>query len=187
MLSASPANKRLIVHFTDGRHNTGPALQPACDGVIAAGIDMWGLGVGGGADIPALEACSGDPSKVGVVGTSDRQMCKMGATNGSSMRVAPAGLVHPGDIEGACQTALITCLPSHNTQIAISAACAIAAGVARDFSGSGPSSLWGHGDSAGPADAAMVNGTAVHGFEIDDIHVESMFHPGAVTIPAVPE
>lgn len=61
----------------------------------------------------------------------------------------------------------------------------IAAAVARDFSGGGPASLWGHGDSAGPADAAMVNGTAVHGFEIDDIHVESMFHPGAVTIPAV--
>ena len=71
-----------------------------------------------------------NPYKVGVVGTSDRQMAEMGATNGSSMRIAPAGLVHPGDIEGACQTALITCLPSHNTQIAISAACAIAAGVA---------------------------------------------------------
>ncbi len=61
----------------------------------------------------------------------------------------------------------------------------IAAAVARDLSGDGPSSLWGHGSSAGPADAAMVNGTAVHGFEIDDVHVESMFHPGAVTIPAV--
>ena len=61
----------------------------------------------------------------------------------------------------------------------------IAASVARDFSGGGPSGLWGHGDSAGPADAAMVNGTAVHGFEIDDVHVESIFHPGAVTIPAV--
>ena len=72
----------------------------------------------------------GDPSKVGVVGTSNRQMCKMGATNGSSMRVAPAGLVNPGNIEGACQDALTSCLPSHNTQIAISAACAIAAGVA---------------------------------------------------------
>jgi ADP-ribosylglycohydrolase len=73
----------------------------------------------------------GDPYEVGVVGTSSRQMAKMGATNGSSMRVAPAGLVNPGNIEGACQDALTTCLPSHNTQIAISAACAIAAGVAQ--------------------------------------------------------
>jgi ADP-ribosylglycohydrolase len=71
-----------------------------------------------------------DPAKVGVVGASNRQMANMGATNGAAMRVAPAGLVNPGNIEGACQTALITCLPSHNTQIAISGACAVAAGVA---------------------------------------------------------
>ncbi|MEZ4661031.1 MAG: ADP-ribosylglycohydrolase family protein [Caldilineaceae bacterium] len=44
--------------------------------------------------------------------------------------VAPAGLVNPGNFEAACQGALTTCLPSHNTQIAIGAACAIAAGVA---------------------------------------------------------
>lgn len=72
----------------------------------------------------------GDPYKVGVVGTSNRQMAKMGATNGSAMRVAPAGLVNPGNLEAACQDALTTCLPSHNTQIAIAAACGIAAGVA---------------------------------------------------------
>jgi len=71
-----------------------------------------------------------DPYKVGVVGVSNRQMAKMGATNGAAMRVAPAGLVNPGNIEGACQAALTTCLPSHNTQIAISSACAVAAGVA---------------------------------------------------------
>jgi ADP-ribosylglycohydrolase len=72
-----------------------------------------------------------DPYKVGVVGTSSRQMAKIGATNGSAMRVAPAGLVNPGNIEAACQDALTTCLPSHNTQIAIAAACGIAAGVAQ--------------------------------------------------------
>jgi len=71
-----------------------------------------------------------DPYQVGTIGTTSRQMCKMGATNGSSMRVAPTGLVNPGNIEAACQDTLTTCLPSHNTQIAISAACAIAAGVA---------------------------------------------------------
>jgi ADP-ribosylglycohydrolase len=73
----------------------------------------------------------GDPYKVGTVGTSNRQTCKMGATNGAAMRVAPAGLVNPGDIEGACRDALTTCLPSHNTQVAISSACAVAAGVAQ--------------------------------------------------------
>jgi ADP-ribosylglycohydrolase len=71
-----------------------------------------------------------DPAKVGVIGTSNRQTCKMGATNGAAMRVAPAGLINPGNIETACQDALTTCLPSHNTQIGIASACSIAAGVA---------------------------------------------------------
>jgi ADP-ribosylglycohydrolase len=46
------------------------------------------------------------------------------------MRVAPAGLIHPGDIEAACEQAFVTCLPSHDTDVAISAACSIAAGAA---------------------------------------------------------
>jgi len=81
---------------------------------------------------PVVEALrsGGDPYRVGLVGTSNRPMAHMGASNGSAMRVAPTGLVHPGDIEGACQDALATCIPSHNTQIAVASACAIAAGVA---------------------------------------------------------
>ena len=60
----------------------------------------------------------------------------------------------------------------------------IAAQVAVELSGGGPSTLWGHERSASPTDAALVNGTAIHGFEIDDIHLRSLMHPGAVTIPA---
>lgn len=71
-----------------------------------------------------------DPNLVGCIGTSNRQPASHGATNGAAMRVAPAGLVHPGDLDAACDTAITTCIPSHNTQIAISSACAIAAGVA---------------------------------------------------------
>lgn len=81
---------------------------------------------------PIVEALrsGGDPYQVGLIGTSTRHMAGMGATNGAAMRVAPAGLVNPGNIEAACQDALTTCLPSHATQIAISSACALAAGVA---------------------------------------------------------
>lgn len=61
----------------------------------------------------------------------------------------------------------------------------IAAEVALELSPGGPSALWGRAASASPADAAMVNGTAVHGFELDDVHTSSLLHPGAVTIPAV--
>ena len=60
----------------------------------------------------------------------------------------------------------------------------IAADVSCELAGSGPSTLWAQGRATGPAVAAMTNGTATHGFEIDDIHVASSLHPGAVTIPA---
>ena len=62
---------------------------------------------------------------------------------------------------------------------------AITSEVAIESSGGGPSSLWGHRASASPGDAAFVNGTAIHGYEIDDVHLRGLLHPGAVTIPAV--
>lgn len=72
-----------------------------------------------------------DISRVGVIGNSLRKMTTVGTTNGAAMRVAPCGLIHPGDIHAACEQAFVTCLPSHDTDIAISAACSIAAGVAQ--------------------------------------------------------
>jgi ADP-ribosylglycohydrolase len=53
-----------------------------------------------------------------------------GASNGAAMKIAPAGLVHPGDPNAAIQDATTISLPSHCTQTAIAGACAIAAGVA---------------------------------------------------------
>lgn len=61
----------------------------------------------------------------------------------------------------------------------------ISAEVAATLSPGGTATLIGSGRHAGPADAAMANGTAVHGFEIDDAHTASSLHPGAVVIPAV--
>jgi ADP-ribosylglycohydrolase len=55
---------------------------------------------------------------------------RIGSTNGSAMRAAPCGLVHPGDPEAAVELAWFTCRPTHDTQIAAAAAGAIAAGVA---------------------------------------------------------
>jgi aconitate decarboxylase len=60
----------------------------------------------------------------------------------------------------------------------------IAAEVAIGFSAGGPSSLFARADKVSPSDAALANGTAIHGFEIDDAHVTSSLHPGAVTLPA---
>jgi ADP-ribosylglycohydrolase len=55
---------------------------------------------------------------------------RIGVTNGSAMRAAPCGLVHPGDPEAAVELAWFTSRHTHDTQVAAAAAGAIAAGVA---------------------------------------------------------
>ena len=61
----------------------------------------------------------------------------------------------------------------------------ISAAVAEEMAGGGAATLWGHSAQVGPAAAALANGTSLHGFEIDDVHVRAMIHPAAVVIPAV--
>jgi aconitate decarboxylase len=61
----------------------------------------------------------------------------------------------------------------------------IAGDVAVSLGGRPASSLFGRSQKAAAPDAAMANGTAIHGFEIDDVHVSSSYHPGCVTIPSV--
>ena len=46
--------------------------------------------------------------------------------------------------------------------------------------GAGPASVWGHTPRLSAANAAMVNGTAVHGFELDDVGARG--HWGSVTV-----
>uniref|UniRef100_A0A6J7N944 Unannotated protein n=1 Tax=freshwater metagenome TaxID=449393 RepID=A0A6J7N944_9ZZZZ len=60
----------------------------------------------------------------------------------------------------------------------------IAAETALDLSPGGRASLLGHNAFCGVDAAAMANGTATHGFELDDLHLRATLHPGAVTIPA---
>lgn len=45
--------------------------------------------------------------------------------------------------------------------------------------------VWGTGSRLGPLNAALANGAAVHGFELDDLHKESILHAGSVVAPAV--
>ena len=53
-----------------------------------------------------------------------------GDTNGAPMRIAPIGLLHPGDIEGAVADTVTVCMPTHFTQPAVSGAAAVVAAVA---------------------------------------------------------
>jgi ADP-ribosylglycohydrolase len=58
------------------------------------------------------------------------QTGERGDTNGASMRISPVGLIHPGDLEGAVRDAYLTCVPTHNTDVAVSGAAAVAGAIA---------------------------------------------------------
>lgn len=62
------------------------------------------------------------------------QTGRFGDTNGASMRVSVVGLIHPGDVEGAVKDAYLSCVPTHNTDVAVSGAAAIAGAVAAAMS-----------------------------------------------------
>ncbi len=46
-------------------------------------------------------------------------------------------------------------------------------------------SVWGTGQQLSSPHAALVNGTQVQGFELDDVHRQGVLHVGAVTLPAL--
>jgi 2-methylcitrate dehydratase PrpD len=45
------------------------------------------------------------------------------------------------------------------------------------------STIYGSSRRTSAANAALVNSTACHAYELDDIHKRSMFHPGSVAVP----
>ncbi len=55
---------------------------------------------------------------------------RFGDTNGAAMRIAPVGLIHPGDVDGAVQDAYRACVPTHHTDVAVSGAAAVAGAIA---------------------------------------------------------
>jgi 2-methylcitrate dehydratase PrpD len=50
--------------------------------------------------------------------------------------------------------------------------------------GHGPCSILGRTGMVSPSQAALCNGTAMHGFELDDLLSAALIHPGAVIVPA---
>jgi 2-methylcitrate dehydratase PrpD len=53
----------------------------------------------------------------------------------------------------------------------------------REEKGRSIATCWGRPERVSATQAALYNGTAGHGFEIDDLYITS-HHPGSVTIPA---
>jgi ADP-ribosylglycohydrolase len=62
-------------------------------------------------------------------GADPRESGNTGTTNGAAMRVAPVGIVNAGDRAGALRDTIESCLPTHGTTLAISAAAAISFAV----------------------------------------------------------
>lgn len=52
------------------------------------------------------------------------------ATNGAAMKIAPAGILNPGNIEGAIEDAIVIAQVTHDNSLAISGACAVACAAA---------------------------------------------------------
>lgn len=59
----------------------------------------------------------------------------MGDTNGAAMKIAPAGIVHPGEYDSVIMDVAEICIPTHNTNIAIAGASAVACAVAAGMAG----------------------------------------------------
>jgi len=60
---------------------------------------------------------------------------------------------------------------------------AVAAHALEEGAG-GKATLFGHAERVSPSLAALANGTMIHGFELDDIILGSLAHPGTVVVPA---
>ena len=56
--------------------------------------------------------------------------------------------------------------------------------VVQELEPVGRARIWGTTIRTSPGGAALANGTAVHGFELDDLHPRSIVHPGSVVLPA---
>ena len=59
----------------------------------------------------------------------------------------------------------------------------IVADFTHDLGGPKESTVWGHPFKVSAPNAALANGTAVHSFELDDLHKMSIVHPGSVVVP----
>jgi len=54
----------------------------------------------------------------------------------------------------------------------------------REEGSRGRATVYGGSETIAPARAALANGTCTHGFELDDIIMGALAHPGAVVVPA---
>ena len=95
-----------------------------------------------------------------------------------------AGFAEALDPPPKARTAAATCiLDWYGAAIAGSVEMP-ATGLRRALASGGPARLLPDGAPADPRTAALINGTASHTVEVDDIYRNGLYHPGVVTVPA---
>ncbi len=112
-----------LVHAALG---SGGRLNPE---EAAAALLKWADSLG-----PEFKQVAGPSTRRALAllrrGISPGRAGREGKTNGAAMRSAVAGLLHPGNLDLAIQTAYNMSLPTHGTNIAIAGASAVACAVA---------------------------------------------------------
>jgi aconitate decarboxylase len=63
--------------------------------------------------------------------------------------------------------------------------CRILQQTLGDLDASRTTSIWGTAQTLSSTNAALINGTQVQGFELDDVHRDGVLHCGAVVLPAL--
>lgn len=84
----------------------------------------------GGESCPYIGPSTRRAVKQLLAGADPRASGRGGDTNGAAMRVSVVGLIHPGDVAGAARDAATQSIPTHNTDVAMAGAAAVAGAVA---------------------------------------------------------
>lgn len=106
----------------------GVTRQAATDALIEwSTYDRYYINHSGPTSKRAIALCKGEP----VDDSQDYACCRNAwATNGAGMKAWVAGVFNGGNLDKAIDDAILMCQVSHDNPVALSAACAVAAGVA---------------------------------------------------------
>lgn len=96
---------------------------------VAQALVNWYQRIGGD-DSPYVGPSSRRAIQAIMRGEDLEQVGRFGDTNGAAMRISPVGLINPGNVQQAIKDAATSCIPSHNTDVAVSGAAAVAGAIA---------------------------------------------------------
>ncbi len=96
---------------------------------IAQALVNWYHRIGGD-ESPYVGPSSRRAIQAIMRGEDLEKVGRFGDTNGAAMRISPIGLINPGNAQQAIKDAATSCIPSHNTDVAVSGAAAVAGAIA---------------------------------------------------------